>query len=146
MPLPANYTEVSFAEYLHSQLYGVAGALGWTVADDSYAEIITDTLVAYGESDIETITGEANLVKLRALGKYRVWCAAVDGLAAKYDYATNNQRFDLSQMQKMARTALQQAEQAAGAYGVGNYAIRVGRVIRTQEPYSYIDPDLQTIP
>ena len=147
MALPTSYaTEAEFAAYLHGCLYGIAGVLAWSVDEGSYDEIINDTLVAYGTSDLDSITGESNIVKLRALGKYYVWRAAVDGLASKYDYATNNQRFDLSQMQKMANTSLRQAEQAAAAYGVGSYAIGVQRVIRTQEPYGYIDPALQTTP
>lgn len=146
MAIPASYTEETFAEYLHSQLYGIAGALGWTVAGNSYDEIITDTLVAYGASDIEAITGDANVVKLRRIGRYEVWRAAVDGLTAKYDYATNQQSFDLSQMFKQARQAFTQAERDVAQYGVGGNVIGVKRVIRTQEPYAYIDPELQTAP
>jgi hypothetical protein len=146
MALPIEYSEVTFAEYLHGLLYGISGVLGWSVADDSYAEIINDTLVSYGAADITTITGEANLVRLRTIGKYQVWRAAVDGLASKYDYRQNNETFDLEKLQAHANVALRQAEQAASAYGVGSYTIRTQRVVRTQEPYGYLPSELQVIP
>lgn len=146
MALPESYTEAEFAAYLHGELGDIAGLLGWTVAGGSYDEIINDTLIAYGESDIEAIAGDTAVVKLRRIGKYVAWSRAVEQLAGKYDYRENNEQYDLASLQKRAQVSLRQSERDVSQYGIGPNVIGVKRVIRTQEPYAYIDPELQVIP
>lgn len=149
MAIPSVYTEATLSAFLHFELGGVAGALGWTVAAGSYAEIVNDTLHDYGEPVIANITGETAVWKLRQLGLYRAWEAAVDGLTAKYDYSTNNQSFKLSQLYDHAKDRLARSEQAIAVYGQGPWAIKQTRIVRLQEPYGPLaiaDPTLQVLP
>jgi hypothetical protein len=79
MAAPTSYSETSFKQYLLYAIGAVATSLGWTFSTNQVAEALNETLLCYGEDDIAAITGAANLLKLRTLGRREIWravCAA----------------------------------------------------------------------
>lgn len=76
MAPPTSYTEESFKEFLHDNLgdsKDLAQILGWTVAGGDYDEILNETLLAYGASDIAQVSGASNIRLLRAHGRVQLW-------------------------------------------------------------------------
>lgn len=136
MALPDKYTEASLKAYMHAALGPIAGVLGWSVDEGNYDEPLNDTLLAYGVSDVEQVTGAEQLKRLRALARYQVWKAAVSGLAALYDFETDGQRFERSQLMRHAEQALALAESEALPY-LAEYSIGVIRVEHPHDPYQY---------
>jgi hypothetical protein len=61
-------------------------------------------------------------------------------LAAYYDFSSDQERLQRSQMLKGAQSALAMAEIDCGTLGVGAYTARILPVVRTQDPYRYLAP------
>lgn len=121
MALPASYTEKTLAQFMHTQLGKIASILGLAVgASDagSYAEAVNDTLLAYDAEDVTTITGAANLKKLRALAMLAAWTFVINNFAALYDFSADGASYDRSQLFKQSKEALVQDEIGA-CQGVG---------------------------
>lgn len=107
MALPVSYTEVSFATYLHGTLSHTADALGWSGGD--YAEIVNDSLLIAGVSDITTVTGAAPLRLLRMAGAIALWQAVVAAFVGDYDFEADGGRYDRDQLFQHAKATLAMA-------------------------------------
>lgn len=138
MAIPLVYSELALSEYMHQVLGRMAGRLAWAVGEHSYDEIVNDALTVYGNQDISAITGSSNIEKLRAVARFSVWRAAAEHLSADYDFSTDGQTFNRSQMQKAAAQARDNAERELIAVGVGIYAPTSTRTVYVHDPYNAI--------
>lgn len=138
MPIPSEYNERELADYMCSCLAGLGEILCWSVETD-YREAVTDTLLAYGVSDISTISGTANLRKLRALAKVIIWERVVAATVGDYDFSADGASFKRSQLHQQAQTMVSQArsELQAIAPELDGYAVQVDTVQHTHDPYQY---------
>lgn len=143
MSIPAAYTEKTLGQYMQTLLGKVAGALALTAgpADaGDFAEAVNDALLAYGTSDISTITGLANITKLRALARVAAWQYVVTNFAALYDFSADGGSYSRSQLYKQAKESLALAQQAALPYDP-LYQAQVIAVDQTHDPYTYRPED-----
>lgn len=126
MPLPTQYSEATFANYLASVPGELAPILGWDAGSVQVLEAVNDALLEFPTTDITTVTASADLRGLRALGRRAIWRAVVQDVAAKYDFRDSDATFSRSQMQAMAKAALEVAEHdCAETVGLG---LSVGRM------------------
>lgn len=140
--VPTAYTEDELAAYQHAILGEVATALGWAVEDGSYSEAVTGALVAYGVSDIVDAT---DIAKLRACAKREAWALACGSLASRYDFATDQQSFNRSNLHKQALAQLSLAESDLMRISPDSYALVIGSFIYPKDPYAYVPDDLRTL-
>lgn len=140
MPPPTVYSEITFAEYLHQALGATAEALGFDPSAGSYAEVVNETLLAYGELAMANITGAANLKKLRALGRLEAWRAVVAQTAGDFAFEADGGKYNRSEIHKMALENLAKAESEAAQYDT---SLRVGidSVNYIHDPYKYLSED-----
>lgn len=140
MPVPIAYTEQTFAQYLHSVLSKTAVELEWSVGTDvgDYEEIINDTLIAYGVATITDISGIDAVQKLRVLGRYYAWQAAVAALVVEHNLSADGASLQRETVFKQAKMMMDQAADKAAEYGVGpfgeSYCVDILGVSR-QDPY-----------
>ncbi|MCB8988086.1 MAG: hypothetical protein H6661_10105 [Ardenticatenaceae bacterium] len=139
MPLPTSYDEDGFKAYLHGRLNrgGVADAFGWTVAAGSYDEIVNDTLLAYGVTDV----GEAaDVAKLRALGSLALWQAAKEAAVLEINYTADGTSFSREAIFGHIEAMLGQARYDAIPYVDDGYQVDIFGVSR-RDPYGPIELD-----
>jgi len=145
MAIPSSYTEKTLAEYMHVMLGKVAEALNLhfnpTDAGD-YGEAVNDALLEYGETTIASITGTANLQKLRALARVAAWQYVINNFAALYDFSADGASYNRSQLFKNAQESLKLAEQAALPYS-SNYSAKIVAVDHKHDPYQ-VRPEDET--
>jgi hypothetical protein len=110
MPPATAYTESTLASYLDDALGPMADVLGWSTSANSYNLPISRTLRALGLSDVTVVTAAADLAALEAVALRETWRLVVQHLATRYDFSRDQQSLSRSQMQKMAKEALQIAE------------------------------------
>ena len=138
MPLPASYDEDGFKAYLHGRLNrgGVADAFGWSVAAGSYDEIVNDTLLAYGVTDV----GEAaDVAKLRALGSLALWQAAKEAAVLEVDYSADGTSFSREAIFRHVEALLAQARLDALPYQAAlDYSVDILSVAH-HDPYEALD-------
>ncbi len=144
MAIPASYTELKFAEFLHATLGQVAEALNWGVGAASYDEVVNESLLEYGVDDIATITGNPSLKKFRAIGKVKAWEAVVTQTAADFNFSADGGKYDRSQIHEMAMKNLALAQAAAADY-LGEYRVGIDRIDHYHDPYTYRDENDRTL-
>lgn len=129
MPAPTSYrTEADFAAYLHSINPVLFESFGWSVEEDSYAEVIADTLEQLG---VSTITGVSKTRDLRIVGKYFLWQAAYDFVTGTHhSYSGTGGSVSLGQVYDQVKERFNLAYMEAMPYGVGNYKVTAARVSR----------------
>lgn len=134
MALPTVYTEGDLIDYLVLVLGEAGAVLGLDADAPIMAEVVNDTLLAYGVADLAEAT---DIPRLRALGRWRAWLAAVDSLAGYYTVSlpAEGGQLTLSQLSDQATRRLQAAEIEAGAYGSG-YALSVRPLSDPRDPYA----------
>lgn len=144
MPVPTSYTEAAFAVYLHGVLSTTAVELGWdadgTTTGD-YSEIINDTLIACGVAAIDELSGMADIQKLRTIGRYYAWQAAVEALVVEHNLSADGATLQRETVFKQAQQMLNQAADKASTYGVGpfgNYEVTITEVSH-KDPYQPIE-------
>lgn len=119
----------------------VAQALGWGVS--SVLEAANDLLLDMGYTDVTEIP-TARIRESRALARVYAWKKAVPALAGLHSFSADQQRYDLSDVQKMANVALQQAitdyMEFDPSYSVGTVA-----VIHKNDPYVYLPDSERTV-
>lgn len=138
MPLPTSYDEDGFKAYLHGRLNrgGVADAFGWSVAAGSYDEIVNDTLLAYGLTDVGDA---ADLAKLRALGRLALWQAAEEAAVLEISYTADNTTFNREAIFQHIAAMLAQARLDALPYdATAGYQVDILGVAY-HDPYEPID-------
>lgn len=120
MALPLTYTEPTFAAFLHGLLGKVALVLGYTApgADNvgGYGEAINEALAAYGTDTIASVTGQANLIKLRKLGALEAWRMAQRDAAGYVNWSADGQQYSESDLHEAITKNLQGAEREARPY------------------------------
>jgi len=139
MAVPTSYTEVTLGQYMYVQLGKVAKVLELTSGPndaDDFAEAVNDALLAYGTSDISTISGNANIQKLRALARVAAWQFVVNNFAALYSFSADGASYDRNQLFEQSKKALEIAERAALPYDTA-YQVKIVSVDHTQNPYRY---------
>lgn len=132
MAFPTAYTDTTLGQYMLNILGAVGDDLGWTTTDSSVAEAINETLFAYETDDVTTITGLANLRKLRTLARREIWSAALAEVTGDYDVETPTSKMKRSQVEAAIRKNLAQANMDALPYDP-NYTITLREV-------TYVDP------
>src|SRR5688500_72219 len=99
MAVPASYTEKTLAEFMHVSLGKTAKALAINFGPNDagdYAEAVNDALLAYGTNDIGTISGFANIMKLRALARVYAWQHVVNNFATLFDFSADGGQYSRS--------------------------------------------------
>lgn len=145
MTAPTSYTEATLAAYMHATLGDVASALGWASGTASYGNAVDEALLAYGATDIATITGTEGIAKLRALARAESWRQVAAYTAADFDFTADGATYNRSQIHAQAVKALAQAEADALRHGAYGYSMIVQNVRDVHDPYAYIDDDDQVL-
>jgi hypothetical protein len=133
MSIPTAYTDKQLALYMRRVLGPTAESLGWDVANDDagdYAEIVTDTLLAIGITDITEAT---DIEQIRAVARWQAWRWAADALATKFDLSTDGQSLSRSQLYEHAVRS-RDAAYAAAAPHLTTYAVTATRIVHTDDP------------
>jgi hypothetical protein len=142
MALPSSYTEASFSDYLHAIMGQVADLLGWKLEEGSYDEVINDTLLAYGVSDIADAT---DIKKVRALGKLCLWRAVLISAIPEINYTADGTTMNREAIFQHAQAMLERATAEAAPYDaeyVSNYVYDAEIIgVSRADPYQYTDPD-----
>ena len=141
MAAPTTYTEGQLMLYMVAVLGETADVLGWRRADGDYVETVNDVIIDYG---VDAIADATDIAKLRALARRAIWKAAVAGLTPRYDFSTDGQSFQRSQMLTHAKEALARAEADALVYGFAGYDVRVDRVLHKNDPYVHLPEEVRT--
>lgn len=134
MPVPTQYSESLFADYLASVLGELAPIIGWDAGSVQVIEASNDALLELGLAAIGEVTTARQIRGLRALGRRAIWRAVVQAVAGKYDFRDSDATFSRSQIQEMAREALKVAENDCLEFSP-NYAATIVRISRPQDPY-----------
>jgi hypothetical protein len=113
MTVPTSYTEIGFSAFLEATLGHTATALGWSAAQNSFDEVVNDTLIAMGETDITNVT---DIPQVRAIGRLMAWRAVVMALAGDYDFSADGASYSRSQAFEQAKAMLAEAQLAATEY------------------------------
>ncbi|HAR45314.1 MAG TPA: hypothetical protein DCS05_03835 [Nitrospiraceae bacterium] len=140
MAAPTSYTEETLATFMHTKLGKIASALGYAAAS-SYSEEVSDTLLAYGTDDISTISGPANIIKLRTLAEMYAWRKAVGDLSTKYKFSADGGTYDRQQMFENAQKALATLELTVTITYDTAYAVQTTKGRSKHDPYAYIPED-----
>lgn len=138
MPLPTQYSEAVFADYLASVLDEVGSVLGWDAGSVQVIEAVNDALLDLGVTDIALATTARQIRGLRALGRRAIWRGVVQAVAAKYDFSDSDAKFTRSQIQAMALEALKQADNDCLEFSP-SYAATIVRISRPQDPYVVLE-------
>lgn len=133
MPIPSGYSETELKAYMQQALGPVADALEWSVVANSYDESVTDTLLAYGVTDIADAT---DITKLRALALVAVWRSAEQAAAGLIDFSVFQDQYKLGAIQDRIAKSLALAESRAAIYDTV-YAVQVRKVSYPDDPYQY---------
>jgi len=142
MAAPTSYTETTLADFMKAAIGDLATTLGWTATPTNYQEPVNETLLAYGVTDITTISGTANIRKLRAIARVQVWRQVVAAVAGDFDFEADDGKFSRSQVQEMARQALALAESDAAAVGgLEGYEVGIDTVVHVHDPYRYVEDE-----
>lgn len=144
MPVPTQYSESLFADYLVSVLGDFATVLGWDMGSQQVQEAVADALLELGAVSIASVTTTFQIRGLRALGRRAIWRAVVQATAGDYTVTDNNQTLEREQLQKQAKVALELAEYESLEWSPA-YAVTIVSVKRPADPYIVI-PDEQRVP
>lgn len=141
MAVPTTYTEESLSQYMIHTLGEIAGVLNITSTVD-WPEDVNEALVMYGASDVSEVE---DIPKIRACARFAAWRKALASLTARYNFMSDQQKFERSEMAKMARLQLNMAEADAAAYGViAGQVVGVGYFIPEVDPYGPVtDEELE---
>jgi hypothetical protein len=121
--------------YLHGVLGVTAEMIGWTVAGDSYAEVINDTLLAYGVADIAQA---ADVSKLRTLGRMCLWQMAKTAVIPEVNYSADGQNYSREAIFQHIDNMLSQARiDALPFYDTGYQMDMYG--VSYDDPYAPIE-------
>lgn len=139
------YTALKFKGYLHRILSHTAVVLGWSVDGSDYDEILNDTLIALGVDDVASITDNADLKMLRAVGRYFLWQAVAAATVGDYQFSADGGSYNRQQVHDHALKMLAQAESEAAYYGVVDaYNVTVSNVAYHRDPYRDYNDELAT--
>lgn len=135
MPVPTSYTEETFGQYLEKVLGHTATMLGWSQAGGSFDEILNETLLTMGETDVANVT---DIRQIRAIGRLQAWTAAAQALAGEYDFSADGASYSRSQAFEHAKAMVSQAQLEAAEYDPQFSAV-LDSVTYTEDPYANHD-------
>ena len=138
MALPASYTEATLKAFMHTEAADIGTVLGWTVVAGSYDEPLNDALVGYGLDDVTTVTGRANLGKLRAHARAAVWASAVKTLGAWVNHSADGRSFSDGDLQARAKENYQLAISELIRLDTSAYAVTVTRAYDRHSAFASI--------
>lgn len=143
MPVPLSYTEGACATYLALELGDVGTVLGWSPDHPQIQQAVQDTARLLG---VTTVSVAPNAATVERLGAVAVWRRAVKSLGARVTVTEDGQKFDQSDLQKMAQASLLLAESAAAA-DLPEYQIRVDTLTYASgDPYAYAPIESRVLP
>lgn len=145
MPVPTQYSESLFADYLVSVLGDFATVLAWDMGSQQVQEAVADALLELGAVSIASVTTTFQIRGLRALGRRAIWRAVVQATAGFYAFTdVAQQQFSRQQINDHALKALELAETECLEWSP-SYAVTIVSVKRPSDPYVVI-PDSERIP
>lgn len=133
MATPTAYTEATLAYYMVTTLGALAETLG--LDESAMYEAVNDVTAECGVTDIADAT---DIGKVRALSKVAALRVAQTSAAGWYDFGADGGNYKRSQVMTQIDAMLQGAEAAAMLYG-GAYAVGVGTMTFTNDPYVWTD-------
>lgn len=141
MAPPASYTEASLAEYAHSCIRTLAETFTWSPEAGLYTEVVNETMLALGVSDLTSFSSPETIRGLRAVARRESWRAVLGALAARYDFNTDSQGFKRSQMYDMAKEQYSAAIADCAALNIDspNRAALLQSVVYVHDPYMPLD-------
>lgn len=109
MTAPVTYTDAELAGYMARSLgTAVVDSLGWTTADNvtaddlgDYEELVLQTKIELGVSDISEMTSFEEIKTLRAVASWQVWEAACRFVSDRFDENTGSTSYRRSQQEQM---------------------------------------------
>lgn len=125
MAIPSSYTEQQLAQYM-ADLIGtdLGERLNWTVAGGDFDEAVNAALLLYGVDDISTISGRANIHKLRVAARVEVWRLVMQATAHYHAFTTElGGSHSLDQIHQQARDMFNDALSQAVELGVSTTAL-----------------------
>lgn len=140
MAPPTSYTETTFGAYLEDVLANMAVMLGWTQAGNSFDEVINETLLAMGQTDIANVT---DIRAIRAIGRLKAWQAVAMALASDYDFSADGASYSRSQAFEHAKAMINEAHLEAAEFDA-LYSAIVEDVTYTEDPYENHDDYLSS--
>lgn len=144
MSIPSSYTETTLADYMNDTLKNVADLLGWSPANNDYAEAINETLLSCGVDLISEITGREAIRRMRAFARMHVWQSVVNATAGNYDFSADAGRFNRSQIHEQALENLQAAQVEVLSFN-DQYRVGVDTLDFKHDPYQYRDEEDRTL-
>jgi hypothetical protein len=143
MPALDPYTDSTFKEYLHRALGHTATGLHWSVAGGHYDELLLDTKLALDVNDLASLTSNADLKKLRVVGRVQLWRAVLAATAGDYAFSADGGSYSREQVHAHAQAMLAQAESEAMAVGaLEGYVVSNGKASYPGDPYADYDDEL----
>lgn len=143
MPLPAVYTEADLVTFMAAELGETGVSLGLdTDALDTLAEAANETQGILGVP-LAGLTSTADLVKVRAIGRWQAWLAAWNVAAGRFDLKAGSSDLKQSNVFGQIGRRLADAERAALRYtevqdalGGGSTAY-VSSISTAGDPYAW---------
>lgn len=139
MALPAGYSELTLAQYMHGSLGATAALLGWDEPDESvtapYDEAVNDALLLYGVSDIDQAT---EIKKIRIAARLAIWQRVLDWSYSLNDFSTDGDSFKFSGIKDAAMKRVKALEQEAAGVGITTGAaptLRIYDMVYPDDPY-----------
>lgn len=145
MPVPLSYTEATLRPWLALELGDVGTVLGWDAGHPQIDQALVETTRLLGPTvtDVAEVTDAG---RVERLGAVAAWRRAVKSLGARITVTEDGQKFDQSDLQKMAQASLLLAESAAAA-DLPEYQIRVDTLTYASgDPYAYAPIESRVLP
>lgn len=121
MPIPTSYTEEGLMNYMHAALEGIGDVLGFD-PPHGYDDAFYEVMLAYGASDVATVSGMGNIRKLRAIARVEAWRKVMAATAGDYDFRREDgATYDRSQVHAQAEKMFKQSLKEARELGVVAY-------------------------
>lgn len=150
MPAPTIYEDEGvLADYMLSVLDAIGTDLQLSASPTSssdlghFTEAVNDTLLQYGTDDVASITGTANITKLRAIARMHAWRLAKTRASALYNFSDGSQRLEREKVFDHCVSQLTQAEDDLVGLGIGIAAAPVVKITSLnwrQDPYGPFNP------
>lgn len=144
MPAPTAYTEDDLARFALLQLGDLGPALGWTPEDP---RVQLAARRAFGRADLApgAALALAEVDELEAQAELAVWERVVAATAGHHAFGVEGMTFNREQVHAQARGMVAEAERCLAAMGKGPNVLVVAAVVRADDPYVYLPPELRTV-
>lgn len=144
MAAPSTYSEATLKAYMHSMLGPVATSLGWVVVDSDYDEAVNDALLLMGVSDIDTVSGNEQIRRVRLLAQLSVWRRVEGHTAGDFAFSADGASYSREQVHAQARSIVQDLERQCMAW-LPEYEAVLQRTDMLHDPYEDRDYEDRTL-